>query len=294
MKSNNPPKHKPEGQRKIKTLERIFSKAGLGSRTDARSWIGAGRVRVNGKIVENPDHWVDLERDAVTFDNKPLRAAEKRYLLLYKPTGYITSYGDPEGRPTVYDLVKDAGAWLSPVGRLDLDTSGLILLTNDTAFADRIASPEHKVSKTYQLKANAVLSDEQLENLRKGVELSDGPTRPAEVRRLREHPKYTHLEITITEGRNRQVRRMIEAAGAKVLKLVRTAIGAVRINDLPIGKWRELTPEELRAFGVKSQGRSESECQRKPTMGPKTVPRIQNSAFGEVRKWKPRAPKRTS
>jgi 23S rRNA pseudouridine2605 synthase len=189
MKSNLPRPPKPKGQRKLKTLERVFSKAGLGSRTDARSWIGAGRVRVNGKIIQNPDHWIDLERDLVTFDNKPLRAAEKRYLLLYKPTGYITSYGDPDGRPTVYDLVKDAGVWLSPVGRLDLDTSGLILLTNDTAFADRIASPEHKVSKTYQLKVNALLSDEQLETLRHGVELSDGLTRPAEVRRLREHAK---------------------------------------------------------------------------------------------------------
>src|SRR5215813_2599069 len=107
------------GRRPLKTLERVFSKAGWGSRTDARKWIGAGRVRVNGKIVQNPDHWVDLERDRVTLDGKPLKAAEKVYLLLYKPKGYVTSYGDPDGRPTVYDLVRDAAAWLSPVGRLD-------------------------------------------------------------------------------------------------------------------------------------------------------------------------------
>lgn len=233
------------GTRPLKTLERVFSKAGVASRTDARSWIGAGRVRVNGKVVQNPDHWVDLERDRVTLDGKRLNAVEKIYSLLYKPTGYLTTFRDPEGRPTVYDLIGDAGAWLSPVGRLDLDTSGLIVMTNDTDFAERLTNPDHKVPKTYQLKASTLLSDDQLEQLRQGVELSDGRTRPAQVTRLRDSAKYTHLEMTITEGRNRQVRRMIEAVGGKVLKLVRTAIGPIRIGDLQIGKWRKLTEDEF-------------------------------------------------
>src|SRR5260370_67940 len=172
-------------ERPLKTLERVFSKAGFGSRTDARSWIGAGRVRVNGKVVQNPDHWVDLERDRVTLDGKPLRAASRVYLLLYKPKGYLTTYKDPEGRPTVYDLIADAGTWLSPVGRLDLDSSGLLLMTNDTEFAERIASPDHKVAKTYQMKTSTLLTDEQLDRLRSGVDLDDGPTRPALVTRLR-------------------------------------------------------------------------------------------------------------
>ena len=246
----------PQSKRPLKTLERVFSKAGRGSRTDARSWIGAGRVRVNGKVVQNPDHWVDLERDRVTLDGKPLRPSAKTYLLLYKPAGYLTTYRDPEGRPTVYDLTADAGAWLSPVGRLDLETSGLLLMTNDTAFAERIMNPEHKVPKTYQVKASTLISDEQIERLRRGVELSDGPTRPAEVRRLRDSAKYSFLEITITEGRNRQVRRMMEAIDSKALKLVRTAIGPIRIGDLPIGKWRRLTGEEIAAMGrpVKKSG----------------------------------------
>ena len=141
----------------------------MGSRTDARSWIAAGKVRVNGKLVKNPDHWVDLERDRITIDGKPLQNAAKLYILLYKPKGYLTSYGDPEGRPTVYDLVKDAGAWLSPVGRLDLDTSGLLIMTNDTAFAERVMNPEHKVAKTYRVKASPRVSDEQMELLRRGV-----------------------------------------------------------------------------------------------------------------------------
>src|ERR1041384_319989 len=125
----------PVEQRRLKTLERIISKAGVGSRTDARSWIAAGRVRVNNKTIQNPDHWIDLDRDRVTLDGRPLRAKQRIYVLLYKPTGYLTTYRDPDGRPTVYDLTKDVGTWVSPVGRLDLDTSGLLLMTNDTAFA---------------------------------------------------------------------------------------------------------------------------------------------------------------
>ena len=232
-------------QRPLKTLERVLSKAGLGSRTQARQWIGAGRVRVNGKLIQTPDHWVDLERDRVTLDGKPVRPEERRYLLLYKPKGYITSHGDPDGRPTVYDLIGDLGIWVVPVGRLDQDSSGLLLMTNDTRFAERIMNPEFKVAKTYLVKCSTLLTDEQLDALRNGVELSDGPARPAVVRRVRDSAKYTHLEITITEGRNRQVRRMIEALGSKVLKLVRTAIGPIEIGSLQIGRYRDLTAQEV-------------------------------------------------
>jgi 23S rRNA pseudouridine2605 synthase len=243
-----PEKTAPPAKRPLKTLERVISKAGLGSRTDARSWISTGKVLVNGKLVQNPDHWVDMDRDRITFDGKPLRAAAKVYILLYKPKGYLTTWRDPEGRPTVYDLTRDAGTWLSPVGRLDLDTSGLLLMTNDNGFAERITNPDHKIPKTYQVKASTLLTDEQLEQLRQGVDLDDGPTRPAIVKRLRDGPKHTFVEMTITEGRNRQVRRMIEAVGSKVSKLVRTAIGPIHIGDLPIGKWRELTDEERRSL----------------------------------------------
>jgi 23S rRNA pseudouridine2605 synthase len=238
----------PPGKRPLKTLERIFSKRGIGSRSEARSWIAAGKVRVNGKIVRDAEHWIDLSRDRVTLDGKPAADAARLYILLYKPKGYITTRRDPQGRPTVYDLIAGAGQWLSPVGRLDLDTSGLLILTNDTEFADRIMSPEFKVPKTYQVKASTILTDEQLDQLRRGVDLSDGPTRPAQVQRLRDSGKYTHLAITITEGRNRQVRRMVEALGSKVLKLVRTAIGEVTIGELPIGTWRKLEAEEIAAL----------------------------------------------
>jgi len=231
--------------RPLKTLDRVLSKAGLGSRTEARSWIGAGRVRVNGKLIQTPDHWVDLERDKVTLDDKPLGKTQLRYVLLYKPKGYITSYRDPEGRPTVYDLIPNVDQFVGTVGRLDLDTSGLLLLTNDNALAEALTNPEHKMPKTYLVKASTLLSDGQLAQLAQGIELSDGPTRPALARRIRNAEKYTFLELTITEGRNRQVRRMIEALGSKVLKLVRTGLGPLTLDGLRIGEWRELTPAEV-------------------------------------------------
>ncbi len=238
-------KKPPPGQRPLKTLERVLSKAGLGSRTEARKWIGAGRVKVNGKLIQTPDHWVDLGRDKVTFDNNLVKASEKIYLLLYKPTGYITTFKDPEGRPTVYDLVQDAGRWVVPVGRLDQDTSGLLLLTSDTHFAERITNPDYKVPKTYLVKASSLLSEGQLQQLRDGVALSDGLTQPARVKRVRDSGKYSFIEITLHEGRNRQVRRMLEAVGSKVLELTRIEIGGLRIGDLPIGSYRVLTPAEV-------------------------------------------------
>jgi len=244
----------PSGkERPLKTLERVLSKAGLGSRTEARQWVGAGRVQVNGKLIQSPDHWVDLERDRVMLDGRPIRAQEKIYLLLYKPKGFLTTYKDPEGRKTVYDLIADIDQWVFPVGRLDQDTSGLLILTNDTQFAEHITNPDHKVPKTYLVKSATRLTEEQLEMLRRGVELSDGPTLPALVERQRDSENKSFFEMTITEGRNRQVRRMVEAVGSKVSKLVRIAIGPIRIEILEIGAHRVLTAGEVRT--LKAAGR---------------------------------------
>jgi 23S rRNA pseudouridine2605 synthase len=230
----------PPGNRPLKTLERVLSKAGVGSRSEARRWISEGRVRVNGRVAGDPDAWVDLERDRVSFDGKPLRKSRRIYLLLNKPTGYLTTYRDPRGRPTVYDLL-DRDEYLFPVGRLDLDTSGLLILTNDAVFAERLTNPDYKVPKTYRVKASKVLSEEELARLRRGLMLRDGMTRAAIVERI----DKSAFTITITEGRNRQVRRMVEALGAKVLKLTRVAIGPIGIGKLPLGASRELTAKEV-------------------------------------------------
>jgi len=223
------------------------------AKEDVERYLAATKKIIEQRMAD-PDEWErmeddlvrDLERDTVTLDGKPVRASKRIYLLLYKPKGYITTYKDPEGRPTVYDLIQDSGQWVVPVGRLDQDTSGLLLLTNDTHFAELVTNPDYKISKTYLVKASTLLNDDQLEQLRKGVMLKDGPTQPALVKRVRDSGKYTFLELTIREGRNRQVRRMIEAIGSKVLKLVRTEIGGLRIGDLPIGKYRELLPVEVK------------------------------------------------
>ena len=232
-------------ERILKTLDRVISKAGLGSRTEARSWVGSGRVRVNGKLIQTPDHWVDIARDKVTLDGKPLANIERRYILLNKPKGYITTYKDPDGRPTVYNLLPGIDQFVGTVGRLDLDTSGLLLLTNDNALAEGMTNPAFKLPKTYLVKASTKLTDEQLKRLATGVELNDGMTLPAQVTRVRDSEKYTFLELTITEGRNRQVRRMLEAIDSKVLKLVRVRLGPLTLEGLTIGKWRDLTANEI-------------------------------------------------
>jgi pseudouridine synthase len=239
----------PPGNRPLKTLERVLSKAGIGSRTEARTWVGGGRVSVNGQVVRDPDVWVDLELDRIEFDGKPLRNEQRTYLLLHKPAGYLTTYRDPQKRPTIYDLLPDRERYLVHVGRLDFDTSGLLIMTNDTQFAERLTNPEYHIPKTYLVEASRNLSSEELDVLRRGIELHDGPTRPAHVERVHESGGKNVFEITITEGRNRQVRRMIEALDAKVVTLVRVAIGAIRIGDLPIGKTRELTADEVRMLG---------------------------------------------
>ena len=226
----------------------MLSKAGAGSRTEARQWIVERRIEVNGRVITNPGHWVDPETDTVALDGERLRTVPRIYLLLHKPKGYVTTYRDPQGRKTVYDLLPGRDRYLFPVGRLDVDSSGLLVMTNDSSFAERLTNPEIKVSKTYLVNASRRLSDEQLERLRAGVALPDGMTRPALVTRRQDRGGKSVFEITITEGRNRQVRRMVQALDAKVLKLVRIAIGGVRLGVLPIGAVRPLLAREIRGL----------------------------------------------
>ncbi|HZO98807.1 MAG TPA: pseudouridine synthase [Terriglobia bacterium] len=231
------------------TLDRVLSRYGLASRSAARKAILAGRLRVNGRVVRDPDSWIEPARATIQLDGRRLKAARRVYLLFYKPKGVITSHGDPQGRKTVYDYLGAQSQWVSPVGRLDKDTSGLLLLTNDTAFADFVTNPESKVPKTYLAKINGLASDEVIDRLSAGVEMKRGDrATPLTVRRVEDRGKYTWLEVVLSEGKNREVRRMVEAVGFKVLKLVRTRIGPLTLEGLEIGKWRELAPWEVAAL----------------------------------------------
>ncbi len=228
------------------TLDRLLSRYGLAARTTACEAIRAGRLMVNGRVVRNPEMWVRPEVDVIHFDGRRLKPARKVYLLFYKPKGVITSHGDPEGRKTVYDLLGENSRWVFPVGRLDKDTSGLLLLTNDTEFADLVTNPESRATKTYLVKTSGLMSEEIIATLNAGVQMRRGDwARPESVRRVEDRGKYTWLEVVLTEGKNREVRRMIEAVGFKVLKLVRTRIGALTLGGLEVGKWRELDPREV-------------------------------------------------
>ena len=228
------------------TLDRVLSRAGIASRTTTKDWIAAGRVKVNGKVVREPDHWVETGKDVVHFDGMKLRAEKKVYVALNKPTGVVTSHGDTRGRPTVYDYLKKLDRWVFPVGRLDMDTSGLLILTNDTEFGDRLLNPESKIPKTYYVKVTGNVGEEQYAKLTGGMEIGGGEfTGPAVVREVRRSEKYTWFELTITEGKNRQVRRMCKAIGHPVLKLVRIRIGTFELGTLPVGTFVKLEVRDL-------------------------------------------------
>ncbi len=231
-----------------KTIDRALSRLGLCSRTEAVELVRAGRVRVNGLVVRDPERWVVPERDRIELDREQAKERAKLYVALHKPVGYVTTRSDPEGRKTVYDLLDDLGTWLAPVGRLDRDTSGLLLFTNDTDFAARLLEPTSHVEKRYRVEARGRIDDEALERLRRGVELSDGRTLPARVELLRRSKERTLFELTIVEGRNRQVRRMLEAVDSKVLKLARVAFGSLELADLAPGAHRELLARERNAL----------------------------------------------
>jgi 23S rRNA pseudouridine2605 synthase len=229
------------------SLERALSKFGVCSRKEAAQVIADGRVRVDGQVVAWPLRRVDPKRQRITVDGRRVSdETERVVLMLHKPKGLITSRTDPGGRPTVYALLGDVGRWVFPVGRLDRDTSGLLVMTNDHRLGQRLTDPEHHVPKTYHVRVAGVPAAEELAVLREGAPLGKGETgRPARVRNLGSRRDGTWLEIVLTEGKNRQVRRMCAAIGHDVLDLVRVRVGALALGDLPPGQWRVLGPADI-------------------------------------------------
>ncbi|WP_437693446.1 pseudouridine synthase [Sorangium sp. So ce176] len=235
-------------------LQKIIARAGVASRRASEELILAGRVRVNGHVVTELGLKADRQKDRIEVDGKRLVSEVPVYVALHKPRNVVSTLRDPEGRPTVADYVRGTGARLYPVGRLDFATSGILLMTNDGDFANALLHPRGGVPKTYVLKVQGIMSDDDLTPWREGIRLEDGVTLPAEARLLRREGDKTWLEVTLREGRNQQIRRMGEATGWPVMRLARTTFAGVTSEGLRPGEWRALTVDELlhirEAFGV--------------------------------------------
>lgn len=228
----------------LQRIQKLMAQAGLASRRTAEQWIAEGRVLLNGRPAQLGDR-ADPLRDQILVDGRPLPRAEKTVtVLLNKPRGYLTTLADPQGRRLVTELVADIPARLFPVGRLDYTTEGLLLLTNDGQLAQRLSHPRYHVDKTYLVKVRGELTLSMIETLESGVELDDGKTAPARLNNHRSSGLFHWFELTIHEGRNRQVRRMCEALGLAVVRLKRIRLGFLDLRGVSVGRYRLLTQEE--------------------------------------------------
>ena len=229
-------------------LQKYIAKSGVASRRKAEELILEGKIQVNGKTITELGIKVNPEKDIVTYNGKKLKTEEEFvYILLNKPIGYVTTVKDQFGRDSVLDLVK-IKEHLVPVGRLDMYTSGALILTNDGDFVYKVTHPKHEIEKTYTVTIKGIVKNEEVEMLRKGVKIEDYTTKPAKVKILKtdEEKNISRLEITIHEGKNRQVRKMCESVGHKVLALHRSKIAGIGVKDIPLGKWRFMKEKEIR------------------------------------------------
>jgi 23S rRNA pseudouridine2605 synthase len=230
----------------LERLQKILSHAGIASRRAAEEIITAGRIAVNGRVVTELGTRADPGEDRITLDGKLVRLVPGRlYILLNKPVGYVTTLKDPQGRQVVTELLKGVRERVYPVGRLDYNTEGLLLLTNDGELANKLAHPRHEVEKEYLVRVRGSVTQDQLLDLAAGVELEDGKCAPAVVKSVRESENNTWLSITIHEGRYRQVRRMCEAVGLFVVRLKRTRYATLETGELKPGEYRMLTAAEV-------------------------------------------------
>ncbi|MGC3982782.1 MAG: pseudouridine synthase [Steroidobacteraceae bacterium] len=231
-------------------LARVLSKQGICSRTQATSWIIAGRVSLNGQVQRNPEHPTDLQRARISIDGVAVQAAMRVYIALNKPRSLIVSTADEKGRDTIYSLLADARLpWLAPVGRLDKASEGLLLLSNDPQWAAGITEPSYQLHKTYHVQISSLPDQEVLAAMVRGVSADDEHLAAVSARLLRSGDKNAWLEIVLDEGRNRHIRRLLAALGHDVLRLVRVAIGPVKLGELAKGQWRYLTAHEVQQLG---------------------------------------------
>ncbi len=228
-------------------LQKYLAECGVASRRKCEELILQGKVKVNNQIVTELGVKVNLEKDIVKFEDKEIKPTSKMvYILLNKPIGYVTTADDQFGRDTVLDLVK-VKERIVPVGRLDMYTSGALILTNDGDFVYKVTHPKHEIEKTYTVTVKGIIKNEEVEQIRKGVKIDDYITKPAKVKILKTDTEknISRLEIVIHEGKNRQVRKMCESVGKKVLALHRSKIGKIGVKDIELGKWRYLKDREI-------------------------------------------------
>lgn len=231
-------------------LQKYLAECGIASRRKCEEYILQGKVQVNGKTITELGVKVNPEKDKITFEGKNVKQEERKvYILLNKPIGYVTTSDEQFGRDKVLDLVK-VRERVVPVGRLDMYTSGALILTNDGDFVYRVTHPKHEITKTYTVTVKGIIKNEEVEQLRKGVKIDDYTTRPAKVKILKtdEEKDISRLEITIHEGKNRQVRRMCESVGRRVIALHRSKIGNIGVKDIELGKWRYLKDFEVKTL----------------------------------------------
>ena len=231
-------------------LQKYLAECGIASRRKCEEYIIQGKVQVNGKTITELGVKVNPEKDKITFEGKNVKQEERKvYILLNKPIGYVTSSDEQFGRDKVLDLVK-VRERVVPVGRLDMYTSGALILTNDGDFVYKVTHPKHEITKTYTVTVKGIIKNEEVEQLRKGVKIDDYTTRPAKVKILKtdEEKDISRLEITIHEGKNRQVRRMCESVGRRVIALHRSKIGNIGVKDIELGKWRYLKDFDVKTL----------------------------------------------
>lgn len=233
-------------------LQKFLANQGICSRRKAEEEILQGKVKVNGQVVTELGTKIDSEKDEICYEDKPVsNQVEKVYILLNKPIGYVTTVKDQFNRPTVMELLKEHGKLIKtavvPVGRLDMYTSGALILSNDGDFVYKVTHPKHEITKTYQVTVKGSITETEVEQLKQGVDIGEYVTKPAQVRimKIDVEKNISRLEITIHEGKNRQVRRMCEAVGRKVLALHRSKIGNLNVKDLKLGQWRYLKKQEV-------------------------------------------------
>lgn len=235
-------------------LARVLSKRGLCSRSEAARWIAAGRVRVAGRIVRDPESPTVLDAD-IRIDSERVESAAPLHLMLNKPRGLVTSRDDEQGRATVYDCFAGANLpWVAPVGRLDRASEGLLLFSNDPKFAATITDPEHGIEKTYHVQVEGRVDVDGLAKLEAGVDVDGELWRARRATLLRSGSRNCWLEVVLDEGRNRQIRRMLDALGHPVLRLIRIAIGGLQLGDLGKGHWRKLSETEIAALQLPAAG----------------------------------------